>query len=101
MISQSEKVTEWSNTMPIYFLVDNNGGGQVKVDVGIVSCSCSDFNQNRAAYKYGDPRRMCKHLVEALAIEQMIGMPVNLRGFTEEPVSRKGTGSLQARVSIR
>lgn len=86
--------------MPIYFLVDNNGGGQVKVDVGIVSCSCSDFKENRTAYDYGDPRRMCKHLKEALAMERMIGMPEYLQGLAEEPGSRKETGSLQTRVSI-
>lgn len=80
--------------MPIYFLVDKNGGGQVRVDVGIISCSCSDFKENRTVYEYGDPRRMCKHLIEALAIEEMIGMPENLQGLTVEPISQSGRRGL-------
>lgn len=64
--------------MAIYFLVDNDSGDQVKVDVEIRSCSCRDFKENHMTYQHNDPRRMCKHLTEALAIERTwIGQGAN------------------------
>lgn len=82
--------------MPIYFLVDSITGRQVRVDVETVSCSCTDFRRNLMLYDSGDPRRMCKHLKEAMAIEQMVGRPSTLEGIKERRERQKEARSLQA-----
>jgi hypothetical protein len=65
---------EGSDAMPIYFLVDSITGGQVKVDLGVVACSCSEFRKNRMPHDSGESRHPCAHIEEAMAMEKMIGM---------------------------
>lgn len=65
----------------IFFESLSNRGSFYKVDVSEVSCSCKYFQITLKKYPADDPRRLCKHLIQAFMEK---GLPDQLEHFKDE-----------------
>jgi len=65
----------------MYFESLSNRGAYYKVDFDETSCSCKYFQITLKKYSIDDPRRLCKHLIQAFMEK---GIPESLQPFKDE-----------------
>ncbi|MDF1884489.1 hypothetical protein JHD49_11110, partial [Sulfurimonas sp. SAG-AH-194-C21] len=51
-----------------------------ETDVESLTCSCLDWKQQRAKYALDNPKRLCKHLIDKLDVEDL---PESMKYFKE------------------
>lgn len=59
---------------------DSTSKTYCELNIGRLSCSCSQFNEFRGSYPTNDPRRFCRHLIDLLA--HINTLPENLKQYT-------------------